>query len=163
MSTRRSVSHSRSSCGVSGGVGFGLCQVLHALPRRLVQIEQRLSVIRHKRIDVDHLRDAVARAVGDAGGNHAAIAVADQHDTAQIFVLDDVEGVLDVRLKIDRRMRQMRALAQTRVARRHEAMPGCLHQRVHLFPCPSGRPGTVTDEQGCSHDFSPLVIATGTP
>ena len=132
MSTRRSVSHSRSAGGVSGGVGFGgtrqpspaLASVPHRLPRRLVQIEQRLSVVGHERIEIDQLRDAVPRAVGDAGRDHAAIAVADQRDVAQILVLDDVENVLDVGFEIDRRIGQMLALAETGVARRDQAMPG---------------------------------------
>ena len=107
---------------MSGGVGFGgtrqpsplFDKFLHPRPVHLVQIEQRLSVVGHKGIDIDQLLDLVARTVGDAGGDHAAIAVADQHDVAQILVLDDVQHVLDMRIQIDRRVGQMRALAEAR-------------------------------------------------
>ena len=92
----------------------------------LVQIEQRLAVARHEGVDIDQLLDPVARAVGDAGRDHAAIAVADQHDVAQVFIFDDVEDVLDMGFEIDRRIRQMRALAKTGVGRRDQPMPGGL-------------------------------------
>jgi hypothetical protein len=121
---------------------------LPALPHRLVQIQKRLSVIRDKRVEVNQLRNAVPRAVGHAGCDHAAIAVADQDDVPQVFISDDVEDVLNVRFEIDRRVSQMLAFANTGLGRRDQAMPGCSHQRVHLFPCPSGRPRTVADEEG---------------
>ena len=64
--------------------GFGEAQ--HALPFRLLQeIEQAPAIIRHEGIEIDQLCDAVAGAVGDAGRDHAAIAVAEQHDVAQIL------------------------------------------------------------------------------
>ena len=41
------------------------------------------------------------RAVGDAGDDHAAVAVADEHDVAQVLELEHAEHVLDVRLEVD--------------------------------------------------------------
>src|SRR5437660_12178963 len=119
----------------------------------------RLSVIRHKRIDVNQLRDPVPRAVGHAGCDHAAIAMADQHDVPQVFLSDDVEDVLNVRFEIDRRVGEMLALANAGLGRRDQAMPGGSHQRLHLFPCPSGRPRAMADEKGRSHDV-PRCTAT---
>src|SRR5439155_1331042 len=84
---------------------------LNALPRRFVQVQMGLSVIRHKCIEVNQLRDPVPRAVGHAGCDHAAVAVADQYDVPQVFISDDVEDVLNVRFEIDRRVSQMLALA----------------------------------------------------
>jgi hypothetical protein len=52
----------------------------------------------HEGVDIDEPPDLVAGAVGDAGRNHAAIAVADQHDVAEILVFDDVQHVLNVRI-----------------------------------------------------------------
>ena len=88
--------------GVSGGAAFGgtrqpspdFRELLHRRARRLVEIEQRLAIVRHERVEIDQLRNAVARAIGDAGRDHAAIAMADQHDVAQVLIFDDVEDVL---------------------------------------------------------------------
>ena len=44
-------------------------------------------------------------------------------------------------------LRQVRAVAKSGVARRNQAMPGLAHQRMHLLPGPSGRPGAVTNEE----------------
>jgi hypothetical protein len=93
------------------------------------------------------LPDAIAGAVGDAGRNHPAIAVAEQHDVVQIFISDDVQHISDVGFEIDRRIGQMRPLAETRVGRRHQAMPGRAHQGMQLFPGPAGRPGAVADQE----------------
>jgi hypothetical protein len=48
-------------------------------------VEQALAVFRHEGVEIDHLRDPLARAVGDTRGDHAAIAVPDQDDVAQVF------------------------------------------------------------------------------
>ena len=138
----------------------GLRQLLHARTRHLVQVEQRLSVLRHEGVDINQLRDPVARAVGHAGGKHAAIAVADQHDVAQILILDDVQHVLDMRIEIDGRMGQMRALAEARVARGDQPMPGRLHQRVHLLPGPARGPRAVTDEKGFRRSCAHRAVST---
>ena len=42
----------------------------------------------------------------------------------------------------------------SRTGRRHQAMPGCSHQRVHLLPRPPCRPRAVADEKGWPHDVS---------
>ncbi len=78
------------------------------LSRRLVEVEQRLPVPRHEGVEIDQLRDALARAIGDAGRDHAAIAVAQQYDVADILIFDDVEDILDMGFKIDRGIGQMR-------------------------------------------------------
>jgi hypothetical protein len=74
--------------------------------------------------------------------------VAEQHDVAQILVLDDVENVLDMSLEIDRGIGQMSPLAEPGVGRRDQTMSRGLHQRVHLLPRPTRRPGAVADEKG---------------
>jgi phenylpyruvate tautomerase PptA (4-oxalocrotonate tautomerase family) len=60
----------------------------------------------------------------------------------------NVEHVLDVAFQIDRRVGEMRPLAKTGVGRGEQTVPGGLHQRMHLLPCPSPRPGTVADKKG---------------
>ena len=117
-----------------------LPQFLHALAVRLVEIQQRLAVLRNEGVEIDQLRDAIAGAIGDAGRDHAAIAVAEQHDVAQILELDDVDHILDMGVEIDRRIHQMHALAKSGVGRRDQPMAGRLHQRMHLLPRPAATP-----------------------
>ena len=122
MSTRRAVSHSTSAGGVSGGVGFGGTRqpspvfASSCIRGRATSFRSSSDwpSLRHEGVDIDQLPDLVAGAVGDPGRDHAAIAVADQHDVAQILVLDDIQHVLDMRIEIDRWIGQMRALAETR-------------------------------------------------
>ena len=119
-------------------------EFLHARPRRFVQIEQRLPVLGHERVDIDQLRDKVARAIGDASRDHAAIAMADQHDVTQIFIFDDVEDVLNMSLQVDRRVRQMYAFADTGVGWGDEAMSG----RVQSMDASSSTPTLPTTRRG---------------
>ena len=64
--------------------------------RRRHHVVERLAVVGDKRVPVHQAADAVGGAVGDAGDDHAAVAVAHQHDVAQIVageVIDDrVDG-----------------------------------------------------------------------
>jgi hypothetical protein len=87
--------------------------------------------------------------------------VADQHDVAQILVLDDIQYVLNMRIQVDRRVGQMRALAKARVGRSDQAMPGRLHQRVHLLPRPARGPGAVTDKKGFRRSCTHRAVSTG--
>jgi hypothetical protein len=64
------------------------------------------------------LRDALARAIGDAGRHHPAVAVPDQHDFAQILHLQHADDVGNVSVEIDRRSGEMGTLAQAGIGRR---------------------------------------------
>ena len=44
------------------------------------QVEHAVAVLGREGVDIDELRDALPRAVGDAGRDHAAIGMADQVD-----------------------------------------------------------------------------------
>ncbi len=44
--------------------------------------------------------DAVARAIGNAGRDHATVAVAEQHDVPKVLVFEHAEHVLDVGVEI---------------------------------------------------------------
>ena len=52
----------------------------HLRVGRNVEIEQRLPVFRHERIEIDQRRDLLRNFVGDRGDHHAAIGMAEQHD-----------------------------------------------------------------------------------
>jgi hypothetical protein len=75
--------------------------VAHAFALRLRnKVDQRLAVLGHERVEVDQVADPIARAVGDAGCDHPAVAVPDQHEVAQLLALDYAQDILDMGLKI---------------------------------------------------------------
>ena len=65
------------------------------------QVEQAVAVVGREGIEIDQLADALTRAVGDAGRDHAAIGMADQVDAGEILEFQHAENVGDVRLEID--------------------------------------------------------------
>ena len=73
--------------------------------------------------------------------------MADQHCVAQIVVLEDIDDVHDVRVEIDCRIGEVRPLAESRIARCHEAVRVCSEQRVHFLPGPARRPSAVRDDE----------------
>jgi hypothetical protein len=64
------------------------------------QIEQALPVSWNESVEVNQLRDPVASAISDSRGNHTTIAMTNENDIIQIFILDDSEHVLNMRLEI---------------------------------------------------------------
>src|SRR5208337_2631079 len=64
------------------------------------KVGESLTVFRDKRIEIDDLGNMLRRAVGDAGRDHAAIAMADQHDIAKVLELQDAEYVLDMGIEV---------------------------------------------------------------
>ena len=62
-------------------------------------------------VDDDEMRDALRYAVGDELGDQAAEAVADEHDVAQIVLLEVGDRVGDERFVVEMRAKLGRALA----------------------------------------------------
>jgi hypothetical protein len=74
------------------------------------EVDKGLAVVWNKGIEIDELNDALARSICDARGDHATIAMADQHNVSQIFEFEDADNVLDVSFEVVFWSRQMRAL-----------------------------------------------------
>jgi hypothetical protein len=60
------------------------------------------------------------RPVGDAGDDHAAVALSGQDDIVEVFVPEQVEDVLDVGLEARLRGRQVNALGVAGQRRRED-------------------------------------------
>ena len=75
------------------------------------EVDEGLAVFRDEGVEIYDLRNALRRAIGDTGRDHAAIAVAEQHDIAQLLAFEDANHVVDVGFEVVFRTRQMRALA----------------------------------------------------
>ena len=80
--------------------------------------------------------------------------MAEQHDVAQILILDHLQDILDVGFEIEVLVRQMRALAEAGVGWRQQPMPRGQHQRVHLSPSEAAAPRAVTEQEGFGGDES---------
>src|SRR5262249_47804246 len=52
-------------------------------------VEEAFTIVRNERVPIHKTADPVLKSVGDAGDDHAAIAVADENDISEI-VLDQV-------------------------------------------------------------------------
>src|SRR5215467_11408771 len=158
-----------------GGVGRGrigrhsptvarLRGLLHALPhRRRTQINNGLPVSRHKDVEIDQLRDPVARTIGHRGYDGTAVAVADQHDISQVLVPDDSQHILDVRLEIVLGACQVLPFTKARKGGCDQTVPGGIHQRMHFLPRPTRLPGAMRDKKcdmrlGLSHNRSPRLL-----
>lgn len=72
------------------------------------------------------MREAGSDAVGDAGDDHPAIAVAHQDHVAQVLVFDDVDDILDVGREANLRVGEMGALAHADQGRRENLLAGVL-------------------------------------
>ena len=153
--------HAISSAAVSGGIGLGVTRQpspVLTLPSRRCRSSapkksiKALTVRRHEGVEIDKPGNAIARLIGDTRHRHAAIAVPDQHDIAQIFILDDAKHVLNMGFQVVRGTGQMSPFAQPGVARCEEFMSGRRHERPHLLPGPRRRPGAVGE-----HDSAPSV------
>src|SRR3990172_3806448 len=64
------------------------------------EVVDRLPVARQEGVQVDEVGDALRHAVRRARDDHAAVAVADEDEVAQVLVLDDVDHVLDVSAEV---------------------------------------------------------------
>ena len=139
----------RSGCGVSrsarrragrlgrprtfGVTGAGMSpsgavdlEVLAAL--RAQQVEHRLAVLGHERVQVHHPGHSARRAIGGAGDDHAAVAVPDQHDVAHVLEVKQAGELSMCTGQVGGAARCARSasplsVARTRRGRRHAASP----------------------------------------
>src|SRR5690242_9759128 len=73
--------------------------------------------------------------------------MADKMHVVEVFPLQHVSHVDNVRVETDIRRRQMRSLAEPGVSRSDETMATRRHQRMHLLPGPSHRPGAMSHHE----------------
>ena len=119
----------------------------HGLRRRLADdVGDGFAVFGPERVEVHNTREALRYPVGDGGDHHAAVAVTNQDDLAQVFELDHRHDVGDVGLEIQVVAVQVGALTQSG-QRRSEHVVATRAQAVgDPLPGPSAVP-TAGDEQ----------------
>jgi hypothetical protein len=92
-------------------------------------VQQRLPVSGCKGVNVEERTNALADFAGYAGNDHSLIGMAAQNGIGDILVLEDTHDVLDMRVQIDRMMRQMGALPDPSQRRRVDIM-SCFAKRA---------------------------------
>jgi len=89
----------------------------------------------------------VRHAVHDARDDHAAVAVADEDEVAQVLVLNDVDHVLDVGAQVRLRRAEVHALADAGEGRREDRVTGAPEQGPHALPDEAASPGAVHENE----------------
>jgi hypothetical protein len=93
-------------------------------------VEQRLAVLGHEGVEIDQGTDLRRDLLGDAGDDHAALAMATQYHVRQFLAADDTDDVLNVRVEIDRAVYQVSALAEAGQSRRIDLVPAWRNSRA---------------------------------
>jgi hypothetical protein len=113
-----------------------------------------LAILGHGRVEVDELCQPLRHPVGDAGDDHPAVAPADEHDILEVFVLQDIDDVLDVGVEVDVGVAKVDPLAETREGRREDIVPGSAQERRQLLSTPPATAGTLHQDE-CGHRTPP--------
>jgi hypothetical protein len=115
-----------------------------------------LAILRHPGVEIDQVRQPLRNAVSHPGDDHPPVAPADEHDILQVFVLEDVDDVDDVGVKIDVGVAKVDPLAETREGRRENIVPGSAQERRELFPALPAAAGALNQYE-CCHRTPPAV------
>ena len=121
-------------------------------PVRREEVEHRLAVPCHRPVQVDEVRDPPRQAVRNAGDDHRAVAVADQHDVAEVLVLEDAEHVLDVGVEVDPGVGEVDPLAKPGEGRGEDLVTSSSQQWDHPRPAPTAVHRAVDEDEGRHRD-----------
>jgi hypothetical protein len=111
------------------------------------QIEGGLPVARHEGIHVDQRSDALWNAIGNAGDNEPAVAVADEDRVLHLLPAEYVHNIGDVRLQAHSTMQQVRALGGPGEAWCVHGMAQGAKALGDPTPFPSAVPGGVDQDE----------------
>ncbi len=109
---------------------------------------QALAVLRDEGVDVDAMRDALRDTVGHAGDHHAAVAVPDEDDVAELLEDEQVDDVLDVGVEPHVLGDQVAALAQPGERRPVGLVTAGTEPLGDVAPGPASTPGAVHQDVG---------------
>src|SRR4029079_12301974 len=127
---------------------------------------ERLTVGRRGRVEVDELADPVARAVGDTGDHHAAVAVPDEDHVAQVFELQQRDDVADVEVEVDVGAHEVRAFAETGERRRVDIVTRRDQEPNDARVAPPAVPTAVNQDvrrHRCVSPYAPSRCSSITP
>ena len=96
--------------------------------------------------------DARGLAVGGAGDDHAAVTVAGEDDTMDVFVAQGVGDVFDVGVQVHLRGSEMRTLAAAGKRRANDLVAGFLQRFSDAPPEPAASPCAVNEDERSHKD-----------
>ena len=70
-------------------------------------------MFRHKRVEVDQMRDSVRHPMTRAANYHTSVTVTNQYDFSQILKLEQVHNIVYMGLQPDLRSQKVHPLTQT--------------------------------------------------
>jgi hypothetical protein len=117
--------------------------------RRRAEVDVRLTWRQRARVHVHELSQALGRPVGDAGDDHAGVAVPGQHDVVQVRVGHRVEDVGDVRVEVHVGTGQVDPVAQAGEGHRVHFVPAFPQRARHFAPRPRAEPGPSDEYVRC--------------
>jgi hypothetical protein len=95
------------------------------------------------------LIDSIRNAIGDTGDDAAGVAMPGQDDVIEIVPLNGVDNVVDMRLEIDLRSREMNALAEPGERDGEDVMSVGAQPPRHIAPRPSAKPRARNQYVSC--------------
>src|SRR5205823_5694333 len=104
------------------------------------------AVARERGVEEGEAADPLGRERGDALGDRAAIAMADEQDTLEILVFEEVEDVGRVQLEVDIGAEQVVALAEAGQGGGEDDVAARAQVGQHTGPDPAAEPGTVDED-----------------
>ena len=81
-----------------------------------------MTVLWHKAVEIDEFGDPFGCTICNAGRDHAAVAVTDQDNVAEVFRKNNAENVGDVGFEVDLAVGEVSTLAKTGEGRRENFM-----------------------------------------
>ena len=92
--------------------------------------------------------DALGHAVHDAGDDHAAVAVAGEHDVVQVLEEDQVHHVVDVGLQVDVGAVEVHALAEAGERGAVDGVAVVGEELAGPLPLPAAGGGAMDEDEG---------------
>ena len=114
-----------------------------------IEIDEAYAVRQRRGVDVDQLRKLLCESIRDCCDHQAGVAVADEDDVGQSFVLDQVEDVGDVRVEIDLRIAQVLSFAESSERHRMDFMTVGSQRLRDGVPGPSAEPESGNQHERC--------------
>ena len=115
------------------------------------RVERALPTLAQQRVEEHELPELFRHAVGDAGDDRAAEAVADQHHVLELLGLDEVRDVGDEDVERDDAGQVVARRAETGEGRREHSVARRAQPLGDDAPAPATMPGAVDEDEGVAH------------
>ena len=109
------------------------------------------------------MRDPFGGPVGHAGDDHPPVAPTHQDDAGQVFVVQQVDDVLEVGVQINLWAGEVDTLAKPGEGRREDLVTRRLQFRCHPAPAPAADERALDQDEGCRRSLLAPFPSTAQP